>query len=60
MKTFIEKLSITTITIIALAALITFSAHTARTVGRQKNAPAYTEAAAPGNYGEVVNSLFGR
>lgn len=57
MKTLIAKLSI-----IGLVSLITLSAHAARTVGRHHNAPSQTEikTAAPYNYGEVLNNLFGR
>ena len=59
MKTLIAKVSIIAITIIGLATLVTFSAHAAR---RHHNVLSQTEikTAAPCNYGEVLNNLFGR
>lgn len=63
MKTLIAKPGITAVTIIGLVTLVTLSAHAARTIGRHyNNALSHTEikTAAPCNYGEVMNSLFGR
>lgn len=59
MKTLIEKMSITVITIIGLVALVALSTQAAR---YQNYTKSQTEigSVTPGNYGEVVNNLFGR
>lgn len=62
MKTIIAKLGITVVTIIGLVTLATLSAHAARTVARHHHTLPHVETvnAAPVNYGEVLNNLFGR
>lgn len=57
MKTLIEKMSI--ITVIGLVALVALSTQAAR---YQNHPKSQTEigSVAPGNYGEVMNNLFGR
>jgi hypothetical protein len=60
MKTLIAKASNTAVKIICLLALVSFSAHAVRAIGRHHSAPIQTEAVVPGNYSEVVNDMFGR
>jgi len=62
MKTILAKLGITVVTIIGVVTLVTLSAHAARIVARHHHTqpPAETITVVPGNYGDVMNNLFGR
>lgn len=62
MKTIITKFVIAAVTIIGVVAVVTLSAHAARTVGRHHSLQPKIEiiTVAPSSYGEAVNNLFGR